>query len=163
MKDDTSFATDIVQFSNVLPFESTLNGERPGSSMPSMLATEAQLNVIFSSSDPGSLGLDTARVMSVGGSQGDWAHTGTSISSLTDASDHEIRDVLGTQVQFRPLRKSAAFSGQNAADIMTQFTGGGAEPVMEQHDGYYIDDTHPLLKSFFDLGDPNVSVQSTAS
>lgn len=68
MKDNTSYATDILQFSNILPFESTLGGDRPGGGMPTMLATEAQLDVLFSGSDPGSVGLDAAKVMSVGGS-----------------------------------------------------------------------------------------------
>ena len=152
-----------MQFSTVLPFESTIGGERPGSSVPSMLATEAQLDVIFSGSDPGSVGLDAAKVLSVGGARGDWTHTGTSISNLTDASDNKIRDVLGSEVQFRPFPKSAGLSGQKAADIMAQFTGGGPEPVMEQPDGFHIDDAHPFLTSFFDFGDPNVSVRSTAS
>jgi hypothetical protein len=163
MRDDTSYATDIMQFNSVLPFESTIGGEHPGRSVPSMLATEAQLDVIFSGSDPGSVGLDAAKVLSVGGARGDWTHTGTSISNLTDASDNKIRDVLGSEVQFRPFPKSAGLSGQKAADIMTQYTGGGPEPVMEQPDGFHIDDAHPFLTSFFDFGDPNVTVRSTAS
>ena len=68
MRDDTSYATDIMQFSSVLPFESTIGSERPGRSVPSMLATETQLDVMFSGSDPGSVGLDAAKAMSVGGS-----------------------------------------------------------------------------------------------
>jgi hypothetical protein len=162
MKDDTSYATDIMQFSTVLPFESTIGAERHGGGTRGMVATEAQLDVMFSGSDPGSVGLDAAKALSVGGARGDWAHTGTAIASLMDASDNEIRDVLGTDVQFRPFPK-AGLSGQKAADIMAQFTGGGAEPVMEQADGFHIDDAHPFLTSFFDLGDPNMSVKSTAS
>ena len=74
---------------------------------------------------------------------------GTSISNLTDAFDHDIRDVLGTDVQYRPFPKSARLSGPHAADIMTKFTGGEAEPVMEKPDGFHIDDAHPFLTSFF--------------
>ena len=89
-----------------------------------MLATEAQLDVILSNSDPGSQGLDTAKVMSVGGTQGNWAHTGTDIGNLTDA-DNEIRDVLGTEVQFRAFPKSAGLSSDHAADLMTRMAGDG--------------------------------------
>ena len=174
MKDDTSYATDIMQFNSVLPFESTIGGERPGSSVPSMLATEAQLDVVFSGSDPGSIGLDAAKALSVGGARGDWVHTGTAIASLKDASDNEIRDVLGTDVQYRPFAKSVSLSGDHAADHMARMTGGGAEPVMEPQDvsgdaGPILSVTElfaqrdPTMSAFFDLGDPHVSVQSTAS
>jgi hypothetical protein len=173
MKRDTSYDADIMQFGSVLPFETSLGGERNKGGMPTIVATEAQLDVMFSGSDPGSVGLDAARAMSIGGSQGDWTHTGTAISNLTDASDIEIRHVLGTEVQFRPFPK-AGLSGQKAADIMTQFTGGGAEPVMNQQnmsgDAEQIMSVtelfaqrDPTMSAFFDLGDPHVSVQSTAS
>ena len=174
MKDDTSFATDILQFSNVLPFESTLGSDRPGGGMPTMLATEAQLDVLFSGSDPGSLGLDAAMAMLLGGARGDWAHTGTAIANLTDASDNKIRDVLGAEVQFRPFPKSVGFSGDHAADRMTRMTGGEEEPVMEPQDvsgdaGPIMSVTElfaqrdPTMSAFFDLGDPNVSVRSSTT
>jgi hypothetical protein len=175
MKDDTSYATDIMQFNSVLPFESTIGGERPGSSVPSMLATEAQLDVVFSGGDPGSVGLDAAKALSVDGARGDWAHTGTAIDNLTDASDNKIRDVLGSDVQYRPFPKSVSLSGDHAADRMARMTGGGAdEPVMEPQDvsgdaGPIMSVTElfaqrdPTMSAFFDLGDPQVSVQSTAS
>ena len=78
MKRDTSYDADIMQFGSVLPFETSLGGERNKGGMPTIVATEAQLDVMFSGSDPGSVGLDAARAMSIGGSQGDWTHTGTS-------------------------------------------------------------------------------------
>ena len=105
MKLDSSYDTDIMQFGSVLPFETSLGGERNKGGMPTIVATEAQLDVMFSGSDPGSVGLDAARAMSIGGSQGDWTHTGTSISNLTDVSDHDIRDVLGQRCSFDLSRR----------------------------------------------------------
>ena len=152
---DHNFSIDLLS-QKVFPFENTILRASDG---VGVAATPLQFDVLFSGSDPGSYDLDATQVQRLQGPRGDLSSTGTLVTEVGD--DGNLRDILGSDVQYRPFPKSSA-TGEQMATIMTQLGGGGVDTVMTDGDESTAVVNMDFQK-FFDIGDPNLTFDEAMS